>query len=177
MPRKREEDRLLEMVRESLKLQVETLEELRHLSYSIRRIERELITPRLVEIRIAFTAPSTSKGDPLMAVQGPVTLTTVGQVATASILGFDQFGNPWAGPIPPVSFSIDDTAGAIVTSKDNGDGTDTVAAVANGVANLTASLTTAEGVELTDTETITVAIPVVPPPTSVLSSIKIAFTV
>lgn len=110
----------------------------------------------------------------MAAVEGAVTLTTAGQQATASILGFDQFGNPWTGAIPPVSYSIDDST--IATSTPNADGvTDVVAAVANGVANLDANLTTAEGLALSDTETVTVAIPVVPPPTPVLSSIKIAF--
>ena len=163
-------DRLAEMLRESLKLQSESLEELKHLSHSIGRLERELIIPRLVRIQLTFT----SKGA-IMATAGPVTLTTAGQVVTASVLGFDQFGNPWTGAIPPVTFSIDNPA--IATSTPNADGeTDVVEAVANGVANLTASLTTAEGLALTDTETVTVNIATPPPPpTPVLSSIKVAF--
>lgn len=111
----------------------------------------------------------------MAAVEGAVTLTTAGQQATASILGFDQFGNPWTGAIPPVSYSIDDST--IATSTPNADGvTDVVAAVANGTANLTANLTTVEGLALTDTEQVIVALASAPPPpTPVLSSIKIGF--
>lgn len=106
-----------------------------------------------------------------MPTPGPVTLTSVGQTVTAVVLGFDQFGQPWTEPLPPVSFSIDNPA--IATSTPSADGvTDIIEAVADGTANLTASLTTAEGVALTDTETVTVAIA---PPAPVLSSIKIAF--
>lgn len=132
------------------------------------RIKHRLETPKLFSIKISF------KGASPMATVGPVTLTTAGQVVTASIAGFDQFGNPWTGTIPPVTYTIDNSA--IATSTPNSDGlTDEVAAVSNGVANLTASLTTAEGLALTDTETVTVAITVVPPPTPVLSSIKVQF--
>jgi hypothetical protein len=138
------------------------------------RIKHRFDSPKLSRIEIAFTAPSTSKGDVPMATQGPVTLTTAGQVTTASINGFDQFGNAWTGTIPPVTYAIDNPAFA--TSVPNADGlTDAVTAVANGVANLTATLTTVEGLALSDTESVTVAIPIVPPPTPVLSSIKIAF--
>ena len=106
-----------------------------------------------------------------MATIGPVTLTSVGQVATASVVGFDQFGNPMPASfvMPSITWTDDDAAGAIVT-LDAVAGT--VTAVANGVANLTASVTSAEGLALSDTETVTVAIPVAVP---VLSSIKIAF--
>jgi hypothetical protein len=138
------------------------------------RIEAQ-ITPRLASIKIAFTV---TKGVPPMSspVAGPVVLTTAGQQAIASILGFDQLGNPWTGTIPPVSYSIDNPA--VATSTPNSDDlTDVVTAVANGVANLSAGLTTAEGTALSDVETVTVNIPVVPPPTPVLSSIKIAFAV
>ena len=110
-----------------------------------------------------------------MPTAGPVTLTTAGQTVTASVLGFDQFGAPWTGAIPPVTFSIDTST--VATSTPNADGeTDVVEAVANGVANLTAKLTTVEGLALTDTETVTVNIATPPPPpTPVLSSIKVAF--
>jgi hypothetical protein len=164
-----------EMLRESLRLQREALHRLEEVERIQWRIEDEIVhlKPRLSFVQIAFTAPST-KGENLMSVQGPVTLTSAGQVTIASINGFDQFGNAWTGTIPPVTFTIDNSAFA--TSVPNADGiTDTVTAVANGVANLTASLTTAEGIALTDVEAVTVNIPVVPPPVPVLSSIKIAF--
>ena len=138
----------------------------------IERIEHKiehLLQPRLVHIKIAFKGAT-------MATQGPIVLTTAGQVTTATIDGYDQYGNAWTGTIPPVTYVIDNTA--VATSSPNSDGlTDTVTAVANGVANLTASLTTAEGLPLTDTETVTVNIPAPPPPPPpVLTSIKIAFS-
>jgi hypothetical protein len=102
-------------------------------------------------------------------VAGPVTLTAVGQTVTASVLGFDQFGNPFTGTIPTPTFSASDTTGAIATFDP---ATGLVTAVANGVDNITASLTTAEGLALSDTEAVTVAIPVVAP---VLTTIKVAF--
>jgi hypothetical protein len=122
----------------------------------------------LTSIKIKF------QGAILMAapVAGPITLTAVGQTATASVLGFDQFGKPFTGTMPTAVLSASDTAGAIATFDP---ATGLVTAVANGVDNITATLTTAEGVLLTDTEAVTVAIPVVPPPTPVLTTIKVAF--
>lgn len=108
----------------------------------------------------------------IMATAGPVTLTSAGQTVTASVLGFDQFGNPWTGKLPHFDLTSDDASGAVVTLDP---ATGLVTAVANGVANITATLTTAEGASLADTEAVTVAIPIVPPPVPVLSSIKVAF--
>lgn len=123
--------------------------------------------PQLNHIKVAF------QGDPMATpTPGPVTLTSVGQTVTASVVGFDQFGNPFTGTIPTPTFTASDTAGAIATFDP---ATGLVTAVANGVDNITATLTTAEGLSLTDTEAVTVAIPVVPPPTPVLTTIKVAF--
>lgn len=133
----------------------------------LRVIAAEVAPPKLSSIQIQF-----SKGTNHMPTAGPITLTTAGQQVTASVLGFDQFGNPFTGTMPTATLSSDDTAQAIVTFDPT---TGLTTAVANGVANITASLTTAEGLVLTDTEAVTVAIPVVPPPTPVLSSIKVAF--
>ena len=130
-------------------------------------IAREVAPPVLTSITIQF-----SKGTNIMATPGPVTLTAVGQTVTASVIGYDQLGNVFTGTIPTPTFTSSDTAGAIVTFDPT---TGLTTAVANGVANITATLTTAEGVALTDTEAVTVAIPVTPPPTPVLSSIKVAF--
>ncbi len=105
-----------------------------------------------------------------MPTPGPVTLVTAGQQVTASVVGFDQFGQPFTGTMPAATLSSDDTAQAIVTFDPT---TGLTTAVANGVANITANLTTSEGLALTDTEAVTVAIPVVPPPTPVLSSISL----
>jgi hypothetical protein len=129
------------------------------------RIAQEDERPYLASISIHFQGAS-------MATPGPVTLTTAGQQVTASVVGFDQFGQPFTGEIPAATLSSDDAAGAIVTFDP---ATGLTTAVANGVANITASLVTVEGLSLTDTESVTVAIEVVPPPTPVLSSIKVAF--
>jgi hypothetical protein len=129
-------------------------------------IAYEVQPPILTTIQIQFRRN-------IMPTAGPVTLTTLGQQVTASVLGFDQFGNPYTGVMPTATLSSDDTASAIVTFDPT---TGLTTAVANGVANITATLTTDEGVALTDTEAVTVAIPVVPPPTPVLSSIKVAFS-
>ena len=127
--------------------------------------------PNLKRIKIQFL-----KGNS-MANVGPVTLTTVGATVTASVVGFDQFGNPFTGTIPTPTFTASDTAGAIATFDP---ATGLVTAVANGVDSITATVSTTDAngnpVTLTDTETVTVAIPgPPPPPTPVLSSIKVAF--
>ena len=97
-----------------------------------------------------------------------------GQSVVASVLYFDQTGAAMpTGFVPPaVTFTIDNPA--IATSTPNADGqTDVVAYVSAGVANLTASVTSAEGLALTDTEAVTCSPVVLPPP--VLSSIKVDF--
>lgn len=141
------------------------VKETRELRQDIRKI-LQILKPQLVltTIKIQFGG--------IMPL-GPVTL-NVGQSVTASVLGFDQNGNPMPSTfvMPPVSFTIDNSA--IASSTPNADNaTDQVTGVAPGVANLTANLTSAEGLALSDTETVTV--PAVPPPTPVLSSIKISF--
>lgn len=141
------------------------LREDRKILHELREIRAEL-KPHLAVIKVQF------KGDSLMATPGPITLTSAGQTTTASVVGFDQFGQPWAGALPTAAFTSDDTSGAVVTFDPT---SGLVTAVANGVANITATLTTAEGKSLSDTEAVTVAIPIVPPPVPVLSSIKIAF--
>lgn len=149
--REREE---LELLREQLRVQQMEL-------FELRRIRADLENkPKISSIKIKFGG---------IMPEGPVTL-NVGQSTTASVDGFDQFGAAWTGAIPPVTYAVDNAA--IASSTPNADGlTDVVAGVAPGVANLTASLTTAEGLALTDTESVTVlAVP------SVLSSIKVNFT-
>lgn len=106
---------------------------------------------------------------------GSLTLTTAGQVATATVQGFDKNGNPMPADftMPHVTFSVGDTAGATVKAVDNGDNTATVTAVATGSTNLTATVTSAEGETLSDTASIAVSIATAEAP--VLGSIKIAF--
>lgn len=108
-------------------------------------------------------------------ISGPVTLTTFGQVVVAQVVGFDQNGNPWTGPIPTPSWSIDNTSIASIAADATNPANEDVTAVANGTANLTASLTTAEGLALSDVEQVIVNIPIQPPPPPVLSSIKVQF--
>lgn len=106
--------------------------------------------------------------------QGPVTLAS-GQSTVATVLYFDQTGAPMPSTfVPPaVTFAIDNSA--VASSTPGADGqSDTVAYVSAGVANLTASVTSAEGLALTDTETVTCSPVVLPPP--VLSSIKVSFS-
>jgi len=148
------------------------LRELRESRHELDLILRELKPKRfLTRIDIRFEGATMAS-----PVAGPVTLTAAGKQVKASIIGFDQFGNPFTGAIPAPSFTSSDTAGAIATFDPS---TDLVTAVANGVANITASVSTVDAngntVTLTDTEAVTVAIPVTPPPTPILSSIKVAF--
>jgi hypothetical protein len=136
----------------------------------------EQVSPRLTSIVISFAQP---QGDSMSAptgfTEGPVTLVTAGQTVQAIVDGYDQFGNsmPAGFVMPTATWTVDNPSFA--TSTPNADGSTTVAAVADGVANLSVTLTSAEGLALTDTEAITVAIPVTPPPVSVLSSVKVAF--
>jgi hypothetical protein len=128
----------------------------------LKRIEEDLdeivtlLKPRLSFIKIAFGGNM---------AQGPVKL-TVGQKTTASVLGFDQNGAP---------FAIDFNANPVAWTDDNETSvqdstptapTDVLTALAAGVANIGA---TCGG--FTDTEQATVSA-VVP----VLSSIKIDFS-
>lgn len=150
--------------REILRREDEILRIDRETRRDVELIENRLRS-KLATIKIKFKGAS-------MATPGPVTLTSVGQTVTASVVGFDQFGQPFTGTIPTPTFASDDTAGAIATFDPS---TGLLTAVASGVANITATLTTAEGLSLTDTEAVTVAIPVVPPPAPVLTTIKVAF--
>ena len=111
-----------------------------------------------------------------MATPGPITLTTPGQTVTATVVGYDQFGNVFTGTIPTPTFTSSDSTGAFATFDAS---TGLVTAVANGVVSITATVTATDAAgaptTLTDTETVTIAIPVVTPPTPVLSSIKVEF--
>lgn len=120
---------------------------------------RRILNPRLSQIIVTFEGEH-------MPNPGPLVLTTAGATGQAVVVGFDQFGSPWTGPIPAASFSGDNEASATVGA----DGL--VTAVANGTTNITGSLTTTEGLALTDTEQVIVNIAVEPP---VLSSIKVQF--
>lgn len=134
-------------------------------------IAKEDAPPILAKIKVAF-----SKGTPMSLVAGPVTLTTAGQQATAGVLGFNQFGQPYSGTMPAATLSSDDSAQAFLQFDP---ATGQMAAVANGVANITGTVQTVDAngnpVTLTDTEAVTVAIPITPPPPEILASIKVGF--
>jgi hypothetical protein len=122
---------------------------------------------RLEYILIAFRRQHHHHGGHMFVI-GPVSIVD-GTSTTAEVLGFDQYGAPFALPEGiTVTYSIDTPT--IATSTPNSDGvTDAVAGVGLGVAKLTATAV-AGSITLTDTEAVTVtAAP------SVLSSIKIAF--
>jgi len=155
-------DELERMGRSEILLELKELDLLRLIVRQNRIILREIFRPKLSCIQIKFRRKHH------MPTPGPITLTTAGQTVTASVVGFDQFGNPWTGPIPTPTFSNDNESAATLDAASG-----LVTAVANGVANITASLTTAEGLALTDTEAVTVAIAA--PPEPVLTTIKVAF--
>jgi hypothetical protein len=146
-----------------------------------RRHRRELS-----RIELVFKLHHPDKGEHAMApTTGPVTLTAAGQVATASVLGFDQDGKPMPEgfQMPPVSYADDNPAAAATVGNADGE-TAEVTAMGNGVDTVTASLVSAEGLQLSDTQAVTVDIAPPPPPppppppsTPVLTSIKLAFDV
>jgi len=159
--------------REELKVLKEQEQILKEQEETERSIKRDLdkvvgfLEPHLRVIKIAFTKGTTM-------AEGPVVLSS-GQSTIASIDYFDQTGNPMpAGFVPPnVTYSIDNSA--LASSAPVGDNqTDLVTYVSAGVANLTGAVISAEGLALSDTETVTCSPVVLPPP--VLASVKINFS-
>lgn len=106
--------------------------ELHQLRREVRELAHHLHHPHrhLKSIEIAFTEGTTMTA-------GPANL-NVGQSVTATILGFDQFGQPFTIDFTanPVSWGIDQPGIASFTS--NADKTATVTGVAAGTANLSA---------------------------------------
>lgn len=136
----------------------ELREEVKFLYELVKRLAEELAECRghkrkLSFIKIAFGG--------IMPV-GPFTL-TVGATTVATVLGFDQNGNPMSIDFTANPVSWTDSAEAIVSDAPTAT-SDTLTGVSAGVMSLTA---TCAG--FTDTETVTV--PAVVP---VLSSIKIS---
>ena len=105
-----------------------------------------------------------------MATVGPVSM-IVGQTSKATVVGYDQNGNPMPATfqMPTPAWSIDNAT--LDSSTPQPDGSDTVVSLAAGLAHLTATVTSAAGSVLTDTEQITNTAPA-----PVLSSVKVAFT-
>jgi hypothetical protein len=130
------------------------------------------LQPRLSFIKIKFSAVCRHYGcnccGGIMA-EGPVTL-TLGQTTVASIDGYDQNGAAWTGPIPTPTWSIDQPSLDTITPDATTPANEDVLSVAVGVANLTVTVTNAQGTVLTDTEAVTNVAQAL-----VLSSIKISF--
>jgi len=122
---------------------------------------------KLTTIKLIFKEIPVSTTPPI-PITPPVVLTQAGQQVQAQVIGFDQFGNPWADILPDYTLTNDNESAATLDTT-----TGLVTAVADGVANITGELTTAEGLDLTDTESITVSIAAVPP---VLTTIQVVFT-
>jgi hypothetical protein len=139
----RSEERLLKSI-------LEVLKDIRH-----------DLEPKLVAIEIRFFG-----GD----MQGPITLTPTTKGTTATVLGFDQTGAPFTGVIPPVTFTPDVTTFCSFSTSGN---SDAITGTANGTTNLAASLTTAEGLALSDTTQIITSGFVSAP---VLTTVKLDFT-
>ncbi len=157
----RNEQKETDLLKEEIKLEREEIRILKD-------IRRELRPKQLSFVKIAFGG--TNMATPVI---GPVVL-NVGDSTVASLVGFDQTGNPMpAGFVmPATTFAIDNAA--IASSTPEADSVhDDVLALTSGVANLSGSVTSAEGLALSDTETVTVSPVVLPPP--VLSSVKLAF--
>jgi hypothetical protein len=119
-----------------------------------------LKAPYLASIKIWFQGES-------MANTDPVTI-SVGAVEVATVVGFDQNGNPYTGTIPTPSWSIDNPSFATIAADASNPANEDVTGVAPGVANLSASVVGPSGT-LTDSEAITVVYP------QVLTSIQIQF--
>ena len=71
------------------------------------------------------------------------------------MVGFGQSGGPFTGTMPQATLSSDNAAQDVIQFDPS---TGMTTAVANGVSNITATLTTAEGKSLSDTESVTVNI-------------------
>ena len=100
--------------------------------------------------------------------EGPITL-QVGQKTVASVDGYDQNGQPFLGPIPAPSWSLDQPTLDSISADAASPADEDVTSLAAGVANLTATVQGPTG-PLTDTETITNVQP------QVLTSVKINFS-
>lgn len=125
------------------------------------QIEQDL-HPRkseLTHVQLAF-------GGTIM--QGPLNI-NVGQKTKATVLGFDQNGAAFTGVIPAATYTIDNSA-LDSSTADGANGSDIVS-LAAGTANLSVSLTSAEGLALSDTAQIINAATA-----QVLSSVKLDFS-
>jgi hypothetical protein len=100
---------------------------------------------------------------------GDFGLNTVGETATASVAWLDQTGAPFT-PAGPTTVTSDDTAGAVATMVPAADGKSAqFTAVGDGVVNVTFEAANNEGVPVTATGALTVAIAPPPPPADLAS--------
>ncbi len=128
---------------------------LKRIARTLLRIEKQ-VTPHLANIQL-------QRGIQTMPTPGPITLNSAGQTAATVVVGLDQFGQPFNGPIPQGTYTDDNPAAA--TTDANG----VVTAVATGNDNATVSLTTAEGLALTASIQVIVDIPVAVPVLTTIS--------
>jgi hypothetical protein len=130
----------------------------------IERTEEEilyLLQHSLATIKIRFRRKN-------MANTDPVTI-SVGQMIVATVVGFDQNGQPFLGAIPTPTWAIDNSAVATIATDTTNAANEDVTGVAAGVANLSATVTLPSGSALSDSEAVTVVVP------QVLTSIQIQF--
>lgn len=142
-------------LRELIALGREMLKELRELVKSLQ--------PKLVAIELRFGGNQ---------MQGPVTLTPSAKSTKATVLGFDATGAPFTGTMPSVTYTAD--VATFASSTPDGANGDDIVGSADGTTNLAASLTTAEGLALSDTSQV-ITSGFTPPP-QVLASIKLDFS-
>lgn len=129
---------------------------------------------RLIPTTTTTTVTAPPQGASLMPTPGPITL-LVGATATATLLYFDQNGNPMPADFtPPATTFTVDTPSVVSSSPSTDLLSDVLTALAEGTCVVSAVVTTAEGATLQDSSGITVG--AVPPPAAVLSSIKLQFS-
>jgi hypothetical protein len=136
---------------------------------ALREIERKedeilyLLQHGLSSIRIRFL-----QGENQVANTDPITL-TVGQTVVATVVGFDQNGQPFKGTIPTPQWTIDNASFDSIVADSANPANEDITSLAAGVANLTATVVGPAGA-LVDTEAITNVAP------QVLTSVQIQFS-
>jgi hypothetical protein len=115
---------------------------LRDMLAELQHINRVVSYPRLSSFEIQYLRRRHH-----MPTPGPVTLTSAGQTVQAVLANpLDQFGQPFTGEIPPLTFA-DDNSTVAMTDPTTG----LVTAVANGTDNVSATLTNSAGAVITGT--------------------------
>jgi hypothetical protein len=126
------------------------------------------IRPRLTSIAIQLSNMEDFIMGSTPTPNLPTTITlAIGQVTIASVVGFDQFGNPWTGPIPTPTWSIDQPSVVAIVPDTTVSADEDCTALTTGTANLTAGVALLGGGTLTATAQITVASSTTPVLTSI----------